>query len=94
MFISSFLCHLLYGDTVEQTTCTFSRSIPAKDLGKSRPAQSMGRRWLYIIGDDQAGKRASILLSCISVMDDIKIHEQKSPIAKGPLHVQTEFRAI
>ena len=31
-----------YGDIVEQTTCTFSRSIRANNLGKSRPAQSMG----------------------------------------------------
>ena len=33
-----------YGDTVEQTTCTFSRSIRANGLGKLRPTQSMGRR--------------------------------------------------
>ena len=36
-----------YGDTVEQTTCTFSRLIRTNDLGKSLPAQCMGRRWLY-----------------------------------------------
>ena len=29
-------------DIVVHTTCTFSRSIRADDLGKSRPAQSMG----------------------------------------------------
>ena len=35
-----------YGDTVEQTTCTFSRSFRANDLGKLRSAQCMGRRGL------------------------------------------------
>ena len=33
-----------YKDTVEQTMCTFSRSIRANDLGKLRSAQCMGRR--------------------------------------------------
>ena len=33
-----------YGDIVEQTTCTFSRSFRANDLGKLRSAQCMGRR--------------------------------------------------
>ena len=45
LFINLYAIH--YGDTVEQTTCTFSRSIPANDLGKLRPTQSMGRQWLY-----------------------------------------------
>ena len=43
----------------------------------------------YIIGANQAGKRASSLSNCISVTDDIKINEQNNPIAKGPLYVQT-----
>ena len=48
----------------------------------------------YIIGANQAGKRANSLFNCISVTDDIKINEQKISIAKGPLYVQTEFGAI
>ena len=34
------------GVIVEQTTCPFSRSIRANDLGKLRSAQCMGRRGL------------------------------------------------
>ena len=37
-------CAIRYGDTVEQTACTFSRSIRANSLGKLRPTQCMGRR--------------------------------------------------
>ena len=50
----------------------------------------------YIIGANQAGKRASNLFNCISVTDDIKINEHNNPIARGPLyaHVQTEFGVI
>ena len=48
----------------------------------------------YIIGANQAGKRASSLFNCISVADGIKINEQNNPIAKGPLYVQSEFGAI
>ena len=47
----------------------------------------------YIVGANQAGKRASSLFNCISVTDDIKINEQYKPIAKGPLYVQAEFGA-
>ena len=48
----------------------------------------------YMIGVNQAGKRARSLFNCISVTDDIKINEQNNPIAKGPLYVQTEFGVI
>ena len=41
----------------------------------------------YIIGANQAGKRANSLFNCISVMVDIKINEQNNPIAKRPLYV-------
>ena len=41
----------------------------------------------YIIGANQAGKRANSSLNCISVTDDIKINEQNNPIAKRPLYV-------
>ena len=46
-------------------TCTFSRSIRADDLGKSRPAQSMGAGD-YIIAAYRAGKSARIVCSTIS----------------------------
>ena len=46
-------------------TCTFSRSIRADDLGKSRPAQSMGGGD-YIIAAYRAGKSARIVCSTIS----------------------------
>ena len=62
----------------------FSRSIRANDLGKSRPAQCMGRRLLYR-WRESSGKK------CIT--DDIKINEYKS-IGIGPLYLQTEFEAI
>ena len=81
-----------YGDTVEQTTCPFSRSIRANDLGKLRSAQCMGRD--YNIGANQAGKRARSLFNCISVTDGIKINEQNKSIGIGPLHLQTKFEAI
>ena len=48
----------------------------------------------YIIGGNEAGKRARTLFNCISVTDDIKINEQNNPIAKGPLYIETEFEAI
>ena len=41
----------------------------------------------YIIGANQAEKRANNLFNCISVMVDIKINEQNNPIAKRPLYV-------
>ena len=44
LFVDFYAIH--YGDTVEQTTCTFSRSIRANDLGKLHSAQCMGRREL------------------------------------------------
>ena len=79
-----------YGDTVEQTTCTFSRSFRANDLGKLRSAQCMD----YYIGANQAGKRARSLFNCISVTDSIKINEQNKSIGIGPLYLHTEFEAI
>ena len=82
-----------YGDTVEQTTCTFSRSFRANDLGKLRSAQCMGRRGL-LHGANQAGKRARSLFNCISVTDGIKINEQNKSIGIGPLYLHTEFEAI
>ena len=82
-----------YGDTVEQTTCTFSRSFRANDLGKLRSAQCMGGGDYYI-GANQAGKRARSLFNCISVTDGIKINEQNKSIGIGPLYLHTEFEAI
>ena len=69
-----------YGDTVEQTTCTFTRSFRANDLG--------------YIGANQAGKRACSLFNCISVTDGIKINEQNKSIGIGLLYLHTEFEAI
>ena len=90
LFVDFYAIH--YGDTVEQTTCPFSRSIRANDLGKLRSAQCMGRRG-YNIGANQAGKRARSLFNCISVTDGIKINEQNKSIGIGPLYLQTEFEA-
>ena len=73
-----------YGDTVEQTTCTFSRSFRANDLGKLRSAQCMGRRGLLHWRES----------SGISVTDGIKINEQNKSIGIGPLYLQTESEAI
>ena len=91
MFVNFYA--IRYGDIVEQTTCTFSRSIRADDLGKSRPAQSMGGGD-YIIAAYRAGKSARRLFNYISVTDGIKINEQNNLIGIGPLHLQTEFEAI
>ena len=74
-------------------TCTFSRSIRADDLGKSRPAQSMGSGD-YIIAAYRAGKNARSLFNYISVTDGIKINEQNKSIDIGPLYLQIEFEAI
>ena len=79
-----------YGDTVEQTTCTFSRSFRANDLGKLRVWGGGD----YYIGANQAGKRARSLFNCISVTDGIKINEQNKSIGIGPLYLHTEFEAI
>ena len=62
--------------------CTFSRSIRANDLGKSLPLNVWGGGG-YIIGANQAGKRARCLLNCISVTVDMKINEQNKWI--GPV---------
>ena len=49
----------------------------------------------YIIGANEAGKRANTLFNCISVTDDIKINEQNNPIAKGSLlPIKIEFEEI
>ena len=82
-----------YGDTVEQTTCPFSRSIRANDLGKLRCMGNWGGGD-YNIGANQAGKRARSLFNCISVTDSIKINLQNKSIGIGPLHLHTEFEAI
>ena len=79
-----------YGDTVEQTTCTFSRSFRANDLGKLR----YGEAGDYYIGANQAGRRVRSLFNCISVTDGIKINEQNKSIGIGPLYLHTEFEAI
>ena len=48
----------------------------------------------YHIDAYRAGKRASHLLNCISVLDSIQINEQNKSIGIGPLYLQTEFEAI
>ena len=45
----------------------------------------------YIIGANQAGKRARSLLNCISVTDDIETNEQNKSIATGLLNAHSEF---
>ena len=84
---------ICYGDTVEQTTCTFSRSFRANDLGKLRSAQCMGRRGL-LHWRESSGKTARSLFNCISVTDGTKINEQNKSIGIGPLYLHTEFEAI
>ena len=79
------------GDTVEQTTCTFSRSFRANDLGNPLNVWGGGD---YYIGANQAGKRARSLFNCISVTDGIQINEQNKSIGIGPLYLHTEFEAI
>ena len=73
-----------YGDTVEQTTCTFSRSFRANDLGVWGGGD-------YYIGANQAARS---LFNCISVTDGIQINEQNKSIGIGPLYLHTEFEAI
>ena len=82
LFVNSYA--IRYGDTVEQTTCTFSRSFRANVWGGGD----------YYIGANQAGKRARSLFNCISVTDGIKINEQNKSIGIGPLYLHTEFEAI
>ena len=48
----------------------------------------------YIIGANQAGKCACSLHDCISVTDDVEIHEQNKSIATGLFYVQPEFDAF
>ena len=86
-----------YGDTVEQTTCTFSRSIRANDITTASP---------YIAGRDLPKSLAQIereklsgrtLFNCISVTDGIKINEQYKSIVIGPrlaLYLRTKFEVI
>ena len=73
-----------YGDTVEQTRCTFSRSIHANKL---RHGGGGGGGGGYIIGVNRAGKSARSLFNCISVTDDIKIIQQNKSIGIGPLYL-------
>ena len=79
-----------YGDTVEQTTCTFSRPMIWANCA---PLNVWGSGDYYI-GANQAGKRARSLFNCISVTDGIKINEQNKSIGIGPLYLHTEFEAI
>ena len=48
----------------------------------------------YIIGANQAGKRAYSLLHCISVKDDTESNEQNKSIATGLLYAHSEFDAF
>ena len=82
MFVNFYI--IRYGDTVEQTTGTFSRLIGANDFGPLSGGD-------YIIGANQAGKCACSLLNCISVTDDSETNEQNKSIATGLLYVHSEF---
>ena len=71
-------------------TCTFSRSIRADDLGKSRPAQSIyGSREAVIISLSHIEREKMHV-----VTDGIKISGQNKSIDIGPLNLQIEFEAI
>ena len=48
----------------------------------------------YIIGANQARKRACSLLSCISVTTDTETNEQNKSIATGLLYAHSEFDAF
>ena len=82
-----------YGDTVEQTTGTFSRLIRA-NVTRLLSHSLSGTGFAKIIGANQTGKRARSLFDCISVTDDIEINEQNKQVATGLLYVQPEFDAF
>ena len=48
----------------------------------------------YIIGANQAGKRACSLFNCVSVTDDSETNEQSKSIATGLLYAHSEFDAF
>ena len=48
----------------------------------------------YIIGANQAGKRARSLLNCISVTDDTETNQQNKSIATGLLYAYSESDAF
>ena len=54
----------------------------------------MGGGGDYIIGANQAGKRACSLLNCISETDDSESNEQNKSIATGLLYAHSEFGAF
>ena len=76
-----------------QTTCTFSRLFCAYVIIPA-PHTLSRTQFAEIIGANRAGKRASSLLNCIPVTDDIKINEQNKSIGIGPLYLQTEFETF
>ena len=88
MFVNLYI--IRYGDTVEQTTDTFSSLIRANDFGNRVPL-SEWEGGGYIIGANQAGKRACSLLNCISVTDDTETNEQNKSIATGLLYAHSEY---